>query len=188
MRVIAGRFRGIPLEAPEGERTRPITDRVKESLFNILGSRFGTLATLPDFDMLDLFAGTGSLGIEALSRGARSCVFVERDRAALAALRSNLARLKLGDAARVSTENVWTMRPPEREHGLIFLDPPYRDAEDELKVIDLLDRIAPCLSADGLIVFRYGGYALGGDRIPAALRVADERQFGTMHVCLLARA
>ncbi|MFN0135107.1 MAG: 16S rRNA (guanine(966)-N(2))-methyltransferase RsmD [Phycisphaerae bacterium] len=187
MRVIAGRFRGIPLIAPEGERTRPITDRVKESLFNILGSRFGTLAELPDFDVLDLFAGTGSLGIEALSRGCRSCMFVERDRKAITALRTNVGKLKMGDLARVAVDNVWSMRLPDVRYGLMFLDPPYVDATDELKVIDLLARLAPNLADDGLIVFRYGGYASGQARIPETLTIADERQFGTMHICLLAR-
>lgn len=187
MRVIAGRFRGIPLLAPQGDRTRPITDRVKESLFNILGSRFGTLANLPDFDILDLFAGTGSLGIEALSRGCRSCMFVERDRAALAALKINVGKLKLGDLARIAVDNVWSMRLPDIRYGLMFLDPPYVDATDELKVMDLLGRLAPFLADDGLIVFRYGGHASGKGRIPDSLTIADERQFGTMHICLLAR-
>ena len=73
MRVVAGQFRGRSLDAPEGLTTRPMTDRAKETLFNILGSRCAMPGELPDFDVLDLFAGTGGLGFVALSRGARSC-------------------------------------------------------------------------------------------------------------------
>lgn len=111
MRVIAGTHRGRNLVAPEGRNTRPITDRAKESLFNVLGSRFGGPGSLPDLDVLDLFSGSGSLGIESISRGARSCLFVEKDRAALSALRENINTLKLGDAARIAPVNAWSLQP-----------------------------------------------------------------------------
>jgi len=100
----------MPLRPPEGRVTRPITDRVKESLFNILGSRFGLPGEIPDFAVLDLFAGSGGLGIESISRGARSCVFVERDRAALAALTANLASLRGAADCRIVKDNAWTAR------------------------------------------------------------------------------
>lgn len=90
--------------------TRPITDRVKESIFNILGSRLGTLGRLPDLRVLDLFAGAGSFGLEALSRGARSCLFVERGRTALPTLRENIRALGLRpDEATISTADAWTI-------------------------------------------------------------------------------
>jgi 16S rRNA (guanine966-N2)-methyltransferase len=96
MRVIAGRFRGRRLTAPRGSGTRPTADRVREALFSMLGEIEGA-------SVLDLFAGTGALGIEALSRGAASAVFVERDPAALAALRANLAALGLQTPAEVGS-------------------------------------------------------------------------------------
>src|SRR3990170_6777124 len=96
MRVIAGVARGQPLIAPRDRDTRPITDRVKETLFAILGDR------VPDARVLDLYAGSGAIGIEALSRGALHATFVERGRDALAALGANLARTGLDASARVA--------------------------------------------------------------------------------------
>lgn len=129
MRVIAGRFGGRRLAAPHGSGTRPTADRVKEALFSMLGPVDGLI-------VLDLFAGTGALGIEALSRGAAKAVFVERDRAALAALRSNLAALGLGqqiDAAQVRPLDAFMALDQAADAGetydLIFLDPPYAKAD-----------------------------------------------------------
>ena len=190
MRVISGRFRGLKLDAPPGQTTRPITDRVKESLFNILGARHGMPGALPEMDVLDLFAGSGALGIEALSRGARGCLFVERDRRSLAVLRGNLARLKLGDQCRVVTDNAWTLRVPvlsDAGFGLMFVDPPFRDVEATLRVIDLLDRLAPRLSDGGVIVLRHDvrtGFSPDGLR---ELRVSDDRRMGRNRLLLLAR-
>jgi 16S rRNA (guanine966-N2)-methyltransferase len=121
MRVIAGSARGVPLVAPRGTKTRPITDRVKETLFGILGDR------VPDARVLDLYAGSGAIGIEALSRGAEHADFVEHDRAALAALERNLERTRLGNVASVHAADVERfLRSP---HGgpwdLVVLDPPY---------------------------------------------------------------
>lgn len=192
MRIIAGRFRGRPLEAPQGRRTRPITDRAKEDVFNILGARLASPGGLPSVPVLDLFAGSGSFGIESLSRGAVSCVFVERDRAALRALRTNIARLNLTETeAVVSAENAWTLRIPPAPgggYGLVFVDPPYRDAADAVRVADLLERVAPRLDADGLVVFRQEI----GDPPPTdflrRLRPVDERRIGDMRILLLCDA
>jgi 16S rRNA (guanine966-N2)-methyltransferase len=191
MRVIAGRFRGRPLSAPVGDATRPITDRVKESIFNIIGARLGTLSELPDVDVLDLFAGSGSFGIEALSRGARSCLFVERNRAALLALRANVEKLDLPrEAARIAAENAWKIRPaaPNADgFGLIFVDPPYRDVDDPLRVSDLLETVGAALAADGLLLFRHSietGFDAGG--LPG-LAIGDERTMGSMRVWFLTR-
>ncbi len=191
MRVIAGRFRGRLLSSPDGKRTRPITDRVKETLFNILGTRFALPGHLPSFDVLDIFAGTGGLGIEALSRGARSCVFIERDRAALAALRGNINALRIHAACSVLSENAWTMRPPRVADGfgLVFLDPPYKDVSDTTRLADLLDRLSRALTEEGLIVLRYDIGLLrdfpGG--LTPALEVIDRREIGHMGLMLFAR-
>lgn len=126
MRVIGGTARGIRLVAPKGEKTRPTADRVKESLFNILGGR-------PDgAEVLDLYAGSGSLGIEALSRGASRAVFVEADRRCAGLIRENLRRAGLEERAEVLAARVPLPKPLRRRLGryhLIFLDPPYERGE-----------------------------------------------------------
>jgi 16S rRNA (guanine966-N2)-methyltransferase len=188
MRVIAGKFRGAVLGAPPGRVTRPITDQVKESLFNILGHRLGTLGSLPEFPVLDLFCGTGGLGIESLSRGAASCLFVEHDRLALRCLRDNLRKLRLlGAPARIAGENAWTMRilPAERGgYGLIFVDPPYRAAGDLRRLSDLLERLGGGLAPGGLIVLRMSTRAARVHDLPPSLVCVDEREFGRMRVQL----
>jgi 16S rRNA (guanine(966)-N(2))-methyltransferase RsmD len=124
MRIIGGADRGRRLKAPRGLRTRPTGDRVRVTLFDILGP------AVAGTRVLDLFAGTGAVGIEALSRGAARAVFVERDRDALRALRANLAALGLGrDAARVVGADALAALPvlaaSEAPFDLVFLDPPY---------------------------------------------------------------
>ena len=111
MRIIAGAWRGRPLEAPAGTATRPTSDRAREGLFSMLASRIGSFEGL---HVADLFAGTGALGLEALSRGAAHCTFVEKDRAALDALRRNVAAARRGRAGRYSraTSSSTPRRPP----------------------------------------------------------------------------
>jgi 16S rRNA (guanine966-N2)-methyltransferase len=122
MRVIAGEARGIRL-GPVAAGTRPVSDRAREGLFASLGER------VPGARCLDLFAGTGAVGIEALSRGATSCTFVERSRAAATAIRDNLERTRLADRAVVrvaAVERYLARRPaPQARVDLVFLDPPY---------------------------------------------------------------
>ncbi|HEY0310869.1 MAG TPA: 16S rRNA (guanine(966)-N(2))-methyltransferase RsmD [Allosphingosinicella sp.] len=120
MRIIAGRWRGRPILAPQGQATRPTSDRTREALFSMLASRLGTFERLK---VADLFAGSGALGLEALSRGAAHCTFVETDRHALETIRRNLAALGAdGDILALSAEHA---RLPA-EIDLAFLDPPYR--------------------------------------------------------------
>ncbi|HLS90269.1 MAG TPA: 16S rRNA (guanine(966)-N(2))-methyltransferase RsmD [Limnochordia bacterium] len=122
VRVIAGTARGVPLKAPKGGRTRPTADRVKESLFGIIGAR------VVDADVLDLFAGTGALGIEALSRGARRAVFVESDRQVAAILRQNLKKCRLEEAATLVVKRLPPRSPLPGEwlpFDLVLMDPPY---------------------------------------------------------------
>jgi len=120
VRIIAGRWRGRPLIAPQGQATRPTADRVREALFSMLGD-------VEDARVLDLYAGSGALGIEAISRGARSVVFVERDPRAVAAIERNLAAV--GVEAPVARQDV--LRFLGRADGafdLVFCDPPYDSA------------------------------------------------------------
>jgi 16S rRNA (guanine966-N2)-methyltransferase len=123
MRIIAGEWGGRRIEAPKGEATRPTADRTRETLFNMLASRLG------DFEGLrvaDLFAGSGALGLEALSRGAARCLFVERDRAALDAIRANIATLGAGERARVEAGSVMGLGPAREPLDLVLADPPYK--------------------------------------------------------------
>lgn len=120
MRVIAGTWRGRQLVAPKGDATRPTADRTREALFSMLTSRLGSFEGLA---VADLFAGSGALGIEALSRGAASCLFVEQDRAAIDALRGNLARLgAIGDVRAMSVLGLGAATAPL---DVVMLDPPY---------------------------------------------------------------
>lgn len=120
MRIIAGQWRGRPLVSPKGDATRPTADRTREGLFSMLVSRIGSFE---DLRVADLFAGSGAIGLEALSRGAASCLFVEQDKAALDALRANIA--KLGAAGDVRAQSVLALGPAPQPLDLIFMDPPY---------------------------------------------------------------
>jgi 16S rRNA (guanine966-N2)-methyltransferase len=146
VRVISGSAKGIQLASVPGESTRPITDRVKEALFDILGS------FIVDARVLDLFAGTGAVGIEALSRGAREAVFVERERRALATIRRNLAATRLGERARVVAGDAFSYlaQPPAEPFDLIYIAPPqYRRMW--LQALQAIDRPG-YLSPDGLAI------------------------------------
>jgi 16S rRNA (guanine966-N2)-methyltransferase len=148
MRVIGGRLGGRRLRAPRGSRTRPTSDRVREALFSLLGG-------VEDARVLDLFAGTGALGIEALSRGARHAVFVERDERALRALRENLDALGVGaQEAEVrggdARAALRSARTCSETYDLVFIDPPYRRAR-ELEA-ELSDLLAPLLAPGSRVV------------------------------------
>jgi 16S rRNA (guanine966-N2)-methyltransferase len=123
LRIISGQLRGRILQAPKGDATRPTADRMREALFSMLVSRIGSFDGLR---VADMFAGSGALGLEALSRGAATCLFVEQDRAALDALRANIAALGAGGQSDVLTSSVLNLGPAKREPlDLIFMDPPY---------------------------------------------------------------
>jgi 16S rRNA (guanine966-N2)-methyltransferase len=126
MRIVAGRFRGRTLAAPEGERTRPTSDRVREAVFNILEHGLEGFA-LAGVRVLDLFAGTGAMGLEALSRGARFCLFVEEDAAARGLIRRNIEALGLTGVTKVFRRDATDLGPAGSRggFGLAFLDPPY---------------------------------------------------------------
>ena len=121
MRIVAGSARGRRLTVPDGTTTRPTTDRVREATFNALFS----LDAIEDATFCDLFAGSGALGLEALSRGAAHCTFVERDRAALAALGDNIASLRFEDQATVVTSDAVRWVATAGHFDVVLLDPPY---------------------------------------------------------------
>ncbi|MCW5646530.1 MAG: 16S rRNA (guanine(966)-N(2))-methyltransferase RsmD [Sphingopyxis sp.] len=122
MRVISGEWRGRKLLAPKGDATRPTADRTRETLFSMLTSRLGSFEGLV---VADLFAGSGALGIEALSRGAATCLFAEQDRDALDVLRGNLSTLGATARADVRAGSVLGLGPAQRTYDLLMLDPPY---------------------------------------------------------------
>ncbi len=145
MRVITGKARGVVLKTPEGLQTRPTTDRVKEALFSVI--QFD----IPNARVLDLFAGTGQLGIEALSRGARTAVFTDASEAACDLVKENLRRTKLGDQGKVVKTDYMSYLTRCRERfDIIFLDPPYAEVflENALKCITEID----ILQSGGIIV------------------------------------
>jgi 16S rRNA (guanine966-N2)-methyltransferase len=185
LRVIAGEYRRRRLEVPDAPEVRPMLDRVKTALFSVIGP------LLPDARVLDAFAGSGALGIEAISRGAAHARFVERHPACLTALRRNLETLGLGpDRATVQAGEVGAALKaladgPER-FDLIFYDPPFSDAE-ALPGGPLAEdgpRLARLLAgAEARVVFRYPSEAPG---LLAGLELIDRRRWGRSGVSLLA--
>ena len=122
MRIISGDWRGRKLIAPKGEMTRPTADRTRETLFNMLASRIGSLN---DLSVVDLFAGSGALGLEALSRGAGFCLFIEQEEAALKAIRANVQTFDARTRCDVRGGSVMSLGPAKQPHDLILMDPPY---------------------------------------------------------------
>jgi 16S rRNA (guanine(966)-N(2))-methyltransferase RsmD len=168
MRVVAGVARGIALSSPRGDGTRPITDRVKETLFAILGDR------VIEAQVLDLYAGSGAIGIEALSRGAAHATFVERGRRALAAIHANLERTRLTRDATVVAADVvgFLTAPPTRRYGLAFLDPPY----EERAILAPLQRLTWHLAPGATVVVKH--FWRTELTLPADLVRVRERRFG----------
>jgi 16S rRNA (guanine966-N2)-methyltransferase len=174
VRITGGRFRGRALAVPPGAATRPTSDRARQAIFNIL-DHAAFAGGVADRQVLDLFAGSGALGLEALSRGAAGAVLVESDRAALVALRANAA--PFGPAARVLAADAARLpRAPGPAADLVFVDPPYGSGLGEAA----LARAAALgwIAADALIVFERGR----GEPAPQGLIVADDRAYGAARV------
>jgi 16S rRNA (guanine966-N2)-methyltransferase len=165
LRIIAGSKRGARIAAPKGLATRPTGDRVREAAFNLIGP-------VDDATVLDLFAGSGAMGLEALSRGAASATFVESDRIACRAIQQNLEKLRLTGARVVCADAVWTVRQDPRAYDLVLVDPPYDEwdehavaltkllpavlAENALVVVETSERVEPELPLDLVTTRRYG--------------------------------
>ena len=203
MRIIAGEFRGRQLLAPDGDATRPITDRVKQSLFDILAPR------LAGANVLDIFAGTGSMGLEALSRAAHCAWFFEADRSALQRLRRNIETLRLPPERAVVVAGdlfkwfaAWETRaddqgsdrsPSDPLHtrvggsgetalplaDVVFLDPPYRFLREQPEQLCTLaaQLVRRHLAPDGVIIFRHD---VNDALTLPELTVADTRTYGGM--------
>jgi 16S rRNA (guanine966-N2)-methyltransferase len=172
VRIIAGSHKGHRIAAPKGEHTRPTGDRVREALFNLVGP-------VDDASVLDLYAGSGALGLEALSRGARRCVFVDSDRAACRVIQANLEKLRLTGALVLCRDAVAVAREEGaagRRHDLVLCDPPYGEwealeprlaatlpsvlADDGILVVETDARVEPTLPLDLVTSRRYGSARL----------------------------
>ena len=180
MRIIAGQWRGRPLLAPAGQATRPTSDRAREGLFSMLASRLGSFE---DLAVADLFAGTGALGIEALSRGAAHCTFYEKDRAALDTLKRNLDTLGAHGRADLRAQPVEHAMPPTKPCDLILMDPPYGVGLAQAA----LDRVAGggWLAPGGWLSIETDGESLA---FPPDLIPQVERRFGKALILLLQAA
>lgn len=187
MRIIAGEFRGRTLKAPKGEGTRPTTDRVREAMMSTVHSARGGFEGAV---VLDAFAGSGALGLEAISRGARSACFCERAGEALKALNANVgllgldarrARVRKGDVLR----DVPSARPP---FDLVFLDPPYAcDADEALGLVGTL-RARAALADDAIVVYEHAAGANGAVDDAAKARhlsIAQRKKYGDTVVDVL---
>lgn len=168
MRVIGGVARSRKLVGPQGTTTRPMTDRMRESLFSSIAQR------VPQSSVLDLYAGTGSMGLEALSRGAGAATFVEQDRAALAALRTNIETVGLGGNVVAGDVDRFLERTSS-EFDLVFVDPPY--AVPLASVLETLAKVSPRLAQRGLVVV----HRRRGEQPPEStvdLVLVEKREYG----------
>ncbi len=184
MRLIGGKWRGRRLVVPEGNAVRPTGDRVREALFNILehrGFRPGGGSPLPGAHVLDGFAGTGSLGLEALSRGAEHATFIEKDRVAQRALEANIAGCKAHDQATVLRADCRTPPRASAACTLVFLDPPYGSGLAAPALEALAN--AGWFAENALCTVELG--AKDDFAAPAGFIPLDERRYGAARIVIL---
>jgi 16S rRNA (guanine966-N2)-methyltransferase len=184
MRIVSGRYKGKPIAAPEGRSTRPTSDRAREAAFNIL-EHAAWAPPLAGARVLDLFAGSGALGLEALSRGAAFCLFVETDETARGAIRDNVEALHLFGVTRIHRRDAADLGPRPASAGpafdLVFLDPPYAKGLGE-KALDILAAHG-WLNPGAVLVFERGE---GEPEVrPEEYELIDERRYGAAKVLFL---
>ncbi|MCL2640251.1 MAG: RsmD family RNA methyltransferase [Phycisphaerales bacterium] len=187
MRIIAGQNRGFRLVANAGDTTRPITDRAKQSLFDALQDCF------VGGRVLDCFSGSGSMGLECLSRGAAMAVFVERDRGALTALRRNLDEMKMADRAAILPIDAYagTLHPEMHDLTIAFVDPPYSHTATghwRNKLDDLLRRLAASAMVDGGIISFRHPTNVTIDAAALGVKIVRELRYGEMGITWLRKA
>ncbi len=181
MRIVGGRLRGRSLAAPKSQAVRPTSDRLRETLFNILIHAYGDPVT--GARVLDLFAGTGALGLEAISRGAAYALFVDDGAEARALLRENVETLGLGGATRIFRRDAGKLGPahPLEPFSLVFLDPPYGQGLAEKALASA--RGGGWLAADALIVVEES--ATAGFKPPAGFEEIERRAYGDTEIIIL---
>ena len=180
MRIVAGTFRGRPLVAPKGHLTRPTADRARQAIFNILEHA----AWAPELNgarVIDLFAGTGAIACEALSRGAAHATLIEQDRAALACARANLAALGLAERASVLQADATSLPRATQPASFAYLDPPYRSGLAVPTLRGLAD--GGWLAPDALIVVELA--AREDFAAPDRFALRDERRYGAARLVFL---
>ncbi|MFG0249747.1 MAG: 16S rRNA (guanine(966)-N(2))-methyltransferase RsmD [Phycisphaeraceae bacterium JB051] len=186
MRIIGGEYRHRTIEGPKGDQTtRPITDRVKQSVFD-------RLAVLGVFEgpALDLFSGTGSMGLESLSRGASHCTFIDRDRSARQILESNIKMLDCGDRSTVVSADIvggaWAMMLSHQPMDVVFCDPPYLMARENMdRVARIIELCHPITDAGGVLVLRTDEFAKPQE--VAGWQLAETHEYGAMRVFMYYR-
>lgn len=171
MRIVAGSRKGARIVAPKGLGTRPTGDRIRETAFDLIGPVEGS-------SVLDLYAGSGAMGLEALSRGAERAVFVESDRGACRAIERNLARLGLLGACVVCRDALGFLTGERSRYDLVLVDPPYQMVESlQMRLAPYLSRV---LADDGLLVFETA--ARTEPQLP--LRLRTSRRYGSVRLSL----
>lgn len=174
LRIAGGTARGVPLTEPRGYRLRPTSGLVREAIFNILGD------TVEDAVVLDLYAGTGALGIEALSRGAARAVFIDAEAGACQAILQSLSRAGFGAHAQVLRGRLPSaLNTLEGSFDIILMDPPYGEASAS----ETLLAVATCLAADGTVVYEHGSKYNPPER-PRGLTLTDRRVYGDSALAL----
>jgi 16S rRNA (guanine966-N2)-methyltransferase len=176
IRIISGEFGGRKIEAPDTGRTHPMSERMRNAMFNSLGSR------LEGAEVLDAFAGTGSVGLEALSRGAREAMFIERDRIAQKVLAKNITALGVESRTVIirTTVSNWLETKDEKNFDLIFADPPYTDPQ-----LSTVSRLLSLLKPGGYMVLSHPGRGEGFTK--AGVVVVDNRSYGNAHLTFYRR-
>jgi 16S rRNA (guanine966-N2)-methyltransferase len=173
LRVISGSAGGLHLKSPKHHALRPTQDRIRQVIFSSLAE------VVPGARVLDLFAGTGSFGIEALSRGAAAATFVEHDREAVQCIRDNLVHCHLQGDVRQAEVNAYLAKPPAERFHLIFADPPYVKRPGTLDNDPLLAQLIPFLAPDGLFIWEhYAGQRLENAGLWEVLRHRDYGETG----------
>ncbi len=178
MRIISGQFRGRKLKTLEGMNTRPTADRVKESLFNILSTK------VYDAKILDLFAGSGSLGLESLSRGASFCAFVDSSKDAIGIVKENIKLCKVEEYSKVINKDyLEAMKSIIEKFDIIFVDPPYSKGIE----IIVLENAKDILSDDGIVVVETDNADIPPDEINGLMKY-DSRKYGRTNISLYKKA
>jgi len=184
MRIIAGKYKGIILNLPKGKETRPLKDRVRESIFNLLIHSKKILLQLEKSNVLDLYSGTGSFGLECLSRGVQKVIFIEKNKIAIKILEKNIAKLKVGNKIKIFPQDVFNLvkthdrlfhsNPFNFKYDLIFCDPPFKDTNIN-QLIELIFK-KNLLKKSGIIILHRPKNS--NEKLSNYLKVVEERDYG----------
>jgi len=177
MRIISGKFKGKKILEPKDLNTRPLKDLTKESIFNIIQHSNKFKINFENSEILDLFSGTGSFGIECISRGAKFVTFVENYKEILPILKKNLANLKLDSNYSIIEKNIFdnlNLKEFEKQFDIIFLDPPYKEKNLKDVLLYLIDE--KILKLDGIIILHRHKKQV--DTLPNQIKILEEKRYG----------